>query len=161
MTRSRADTAGNATDLMAEYYGARASAGLIVTEGIAPSESGKGYCRTPVLDGPSRLAGWRAVTDAVHAGGGKIVVENGESQQIFIKSVKARTPSGSEDLVTAAEVVFTGDGLEIARLPAGTTALVVVYDGSYDKNSRRYRRKNLTKSFQVGPGVTKFSIPSR
>ena len=94
-------------------------------------------------------------------GGGKIVVENGESQQIFIKSVKARTPSGSEDLVTAAEVVFTGDGLEIARLPAGTTALVVVYDGSYDKNSRRYRRKNLTKSFQVGPGVTKFSIPSR
>lgn len=41
MTRSRADVAGNATQLMAEYYGARASAGLIVTEGIAPSETGK------------------------------------------------------------------------------------------------------------------------
>ena len=67
MTRSRADAAGNATDLMAEYYGARASAGLIVTEGIAPSETGKGYCRTPVLDNPSprrdrphagSVAGW-------------------------------------------------------------------------------------------------------
>ena len=75
MTRSRADTAGNATDLMAEYYGARASAGLIVTEGIAPSETGKGYCRTPVLDNPSRLDGWRVVTNAVHAARGKIVAQ--------------------------------------------------------------------------------------
>ena len=75
MTRSRATVDGNATDLMAQHYAARATAGLIVTEGIAPSEEGKGYCRTPVLDGPGRLAGWRAVTDAVHAGGGRIVAQ--------------------------------------------------------------------------------------
>jgi len=75
MTRSRATVHGDATELMAEHYGVRATAGLIVTEGIAPSEVGKGYCRTPVLDGPERVAGWRAVTDAVHAGGGRIVAQ--------------------------------------------------------------------------------------
>ncbi len=75
MTRSRATVDGDATDLMATHYGARATAGLIVTEGIAPSEVGKGYCRTPVLDGPHRLDGWRRVTDAVHAAGGRIVAQ--------------------------------------------------------------------------------------
>ncbi|HJM72848.1 MAG TPA: hypothetical protein QF651_04805, partial [Acidimicrobiales bacterium] len=75
MTRSRATVDGDATDLMAAHYGVRATAGLIVTEGIAPSEVGKGYCRTPVLDGPHRLDGWRRITDAVHAGGGRIVAQ--------------------------------------------------------------------------------------
>ncbi|MEC9424165.1 MAG: alkene reductase [Actinomycetota bacterium] len=75
MTRSRATIDGYATELMAGYYGARATAGLIVTEGIAPSEVGKGYCRTPVLDGPDRVPAWRRVTDAVHAGGGRIVAQ--------------------------------------------------------------------------------------
>ena len=75
MTRSRATVDGDATALMAAHYGARATAGLIVTEGIAPSEVGKGYCRTPVLDGPHRVDGWRRVTEAVHAGGGRIVAQ--------------------------------------------------------------------------------------
>ena len=75
MTRSRADADGGATELMVEYYRQRATAGLVVTEGIAPSEVGKGYCRTPVLDGPQRVAGWRAITDAVHAEGGTIVAQ--------------------------------------------------------------------------------------
>ena len=75
MTRSRADPDGGATELMVEYYRQRATAGLVVTEGIAPSEVGKGYCRTPVLDGPQSVAGWRAITDAVHAEGGTIVAQ--------------------------------------------------------------------------------------
>ncbi len=75
MTRSRADADGGATELMVEYYRQRATAGLVVTEGIAPSEVGKGYCRTPVLDGPQSVAGWRAITDAVHAEGGTIVAQ--------------------------------------------------------------------------------------
>ena len=75
MTRSRADPDGGATELMVEYYRQRATAGLVVTEGIAPSEVGKGYCRTPVLDGPKSVAGWRAITDAVHAEGGTIVAQ--------------------------------------------------------------------------------------
>jgi len=75
MTRSRANAAGDPTDLMVEYYRQRASAGLIITEGIYPSEDGKGYCRTPGLVSPAHVAGWRKVTDAVHDEGGTIVAQ--------------------------------------------------------------------------------------
>ncbi|HAQ23913.1 MAG TPA: alkene reductase [Acidimicrobiaceae bacterium] len=105
MTRSRAEVTGNATRLMKEHYAARASAGLIITEGIAPSETGKGYCRTPVLDGPSRLAGWRAVTDAVHAGGGRIVAQAMHCGRISHAANKA---PGAE---TVAPSAIQADGL--------------------------------------------------
>ena len=111
MTRSRADAAGNATDLMAEYYGARASAGLIVTEGIAPSETGKGYCRTPVLDNPSRLDGWRVVTNAVHAAKGKIVAQAmhcGRVAHAANKAPGAETVAPSA--VRAAGAMYTDGG---------------------------------------------------
>jgi N-ethylmaleimide reductase len=74
MTRSRAtDNLPNA--LMARYYGQRAEAGLIVTEGTAPAADGLGYARIPGLFDAAQVAGWRAVTDEVHAGGGKIFVQ--------------------------------------------------------------------------------------
>lgn len=47
MTRSRADTKGVLSSITAEYYGARADAGLIITEGTGTSEMGMGYARTP------------------------------------------------------------------------------------------------------------------
>lgn len=75
MTRSRATALGDPTDMMVDYYRQRASAGLIITEGIYPSEDGKGYCRTPGLASASHAAGWRKVTDAVHAEGGTIVAQ--------------------------------------------------------------------------------------
>jgi len=75
MTRSRADADAVPTPLMVEYYGQRASAGLIVSEGIAPSRHGIGYCRTPGLYTDEQVAGWRRVTDAVHAAGGRIVAQ--------------------------------------------------------------------------------------
>jgi N-ethylmaleimide reductase len=60
-------------ELMAEYYGQRASVGLIITEGTSPSAAGLGYARIPGLFSAEQVAGWRLVTDAVHARGGKIV----------------------------------------------------------------------------------------
>src|SRR5690606_25720182 len=63
------------TPLMVEYYRQRASAGLIVSEGVAPSANGIGYCRTPGLYSAEQVAAWRAVTDAVHAAGGRIVAQ--------------------------------------------------------------------------------------
>jgi N-ethylmaleimide reductase len=75
MTRSRAGAGDVPTPLMAEYYRQRASAGLIVTEGTQPSPAGKGYCRTPGLHTAEQVEGWRAVTDAVHAEGGRIAVQ--------------------------------------------------------------------------------------
>lgn len=74
MTRSRAiDNIPN--DLMATYYGQRASAGLIITEGTAPSPNGLGYPRIPGVYSDAQIAGWKKVTDAVHAKGGKIFLQ--------------------------------------------------------------------------------------
>ncbi|MGW7367149.1 alkene reductase [Streptomyces sp. NPDC054841] len=76
MTRSRAHGPGlTPTDSTVEYYAQRASAGLIVTEGIQPSVIGQGYPDTPGLHSEEQIAAWRKVTDAVHAKGGRIFAQ--------------------------------------------------------------------------------------
>ena len=75
MTRDRAGPGDVPTDLMVEYYAQRASAGLIVTEGVQPSPAGKGYWRTPGIHSAEQVEGWRRVADAVHARGGRIVMQ--------------------------------------------------------------------------------------
>ncbi|MEY8877524.1 MAG: alkene reductase [Leptothrix sp. (in: b-proteobacteria)] len=75
MTRSRAVEANTPNALMATYYGQRATAGLIVTEGTSPSPDGLGYARIPGLFNAAQVAGWKLVTDAVHAQGGKVFVQ--------------------------------------------------------------------------------------
>src|SRR5215470_17033938 len=74
LTRSRA-TGNVPNDLMAEYYAQRASAGLIITEGTSPSPNGLGYARIPGIFSETQVAGWKPVTNAVHARGAKIVVQ--------------------------------------------------------------------------------------
>src|SRR3954463_11530116 len=74
LTRNRAPGA-IPTPLMAEYYAQRASAGLLVTEATAISHQGQGYADVPGLYGTEQLDGWKRVTDAVHAQGGRIVVQ--------------------------------------------------------------------------------------
>lgn len=74
LTRCRAE--GNVPNaLMAEYYAQRASVGLIVTEGTSPSPNGLGYARIPGIYSPTQVEGWRRVTEAVHAQGGKIFLQ--------------------------------------------------------------------------------------
>lgn len=75
MTRNRAVENNTPNALMARYYAQRATAGLIVTEGTSPSPNGLGYPRIPGLFKPEHVQGWKLVTDAVHAKGGKIVVQ--------------------------------------------------------------------------------------
>ncbi|WP_031125542.1 alkene reductase [Streptomyces sp. NRRL S-623] len=75
MTRSRAGDGGTATELTAAYYAQRASAGLVITEGIQPSVVGQGYPFTPGLHSAEQVASWRKVTDAVHAEGGRIFAQ--------------------------------------------------------------------------------------
>ncbi|MGW6024969.1 alkene reductase [Streptomyces sp. NPDC055099] len=75
MTRSRAGEGGTATELTAEYYAQRASAGLIITEGIQPSAVGQGYPDTPGLHSDEQVESWRKVTSAVHAAGGRIFAQ--------------------------------------------------------------------------------------
>jgi N-ethylmaleimide reductase len=75
LTRTRTGADGVPTDLVAEHYAQRASVGLIISEGTFPSLAGKGFDGQPGLVTPEQLAGWRTVTDAVHAGGGLIVAQ--------------------------------------------------------------------------------------
>lgn len=74
MTRSRAK-GGIVDDLVAEYYAQRASAGLIITEGIQPSVRGQGYIDTPGLHTADQVEAWKRVTGAVHAKGGHIYAQ--------------------------------------------------------------------------------------
>lgn len=76
MTRSRASQPGNiANDMMAQYYAQRAQAGLIVAEGTQIAANGQGYAWTPGIYTQEQIAGWRKVTDAVHAKGGAIFAQ--------------------------------------------------------------------------------------
>lgn len=99
MTRSRADTNAVPTDMMVEYYSQRASAGLIISEGIAPSADGLGYCRTPGLFTDEQVLAWARVTAAVHAAGGKIV-----AQLMHVGRVASHLnkPAGSETVAPSA-----------------------------------------------------------
>ncbi len=75
MTRSRAGEGDVPAEMNALYYSQRAGAGLIITEGVYPHIDGKGYVRTPGIVTGAQIAGWKAVAQAVHARGGKIVMQ--------------------------------------------------------------------------------------
>jgi N-ethylmaleimide reductase len=75
MTRQRAGAGDVAGPLQAAYYAQRASAGLIVTEGSQVSPQGRGYIATPGIHSAAQVEGWRQTTHAVHAAGGRIVVQ--------------------------------------------------------------------------------------
>jgi N-ethylmaleimide reductase len=98
MTRCRA--IGNVpNDLMAEYYGQRAGAGLIITEGTSPSPNGLGYARIPGIFSSEQVEGWKKITTAVHANGGKIFVQLMHTGRI---SHALNLPEGAEILAPSA-----------------------------------------------------------
>lgn len=75
MTRSRAQPDGTPGELAADYYAQRAGVGLIVTEGTQPSDDGQGYLTTPGIYTDAHVAGWKQITAAVHAKGGRIFIQ--------------------------------------------------------------------------------------
>lgn len=98
MTRSRAiDNLPN--ELMAEYYGQRSGAGLIITEGTAPSPNGLGYPRIPGIFTKEQAAGWAKTTAAAHAGGAKIFVQLMHTGRV---SHPANLPEGARVLAPSA-----------------------------------------------------------
>lgn len=90
MTRNRAAEDGVPTELMAEHYGQRGDAGLIVAEGSWPEVTGQAYCRQPGIETAEHVRGWRRVTDAVHARGGSIVLQIMHSGRIGSHHIKPR-----------------------------------------------------------------------
>ena len=101
MTRSRAVDTNTPNALMAEYYGQRATAGLIITEGTSPSPNGLGYARIPGLFNEAQVRGWKLVTDAVHAKGSKIFVQLMHTGRV---SHGANLPPGAEVVGPMADV---------------------------------------------------------
>lgn len=75
MTRGRALDDGTPSALAVEYYGRRATLGMLITEGTQPSADGQGYLNTPGIYTPAHVEGWRKVADAVHDGGGNVVIQ--------------------------------------------------------------------------------------
>jgi N-ethylmaleimide reductase len=75
LTRMRSGAGHVPTAMNAEYYAQRASAGLIISEGTAVSPQAHGYPNAPGIYTADQIAGWRAITDGVHARGGKIILQ--------------------------------------------------------------------------------------
>lgn len=75
MTRNRADDGNVPSELAVEYYRQRASAALVITEASQVSPEGVGYPRTPGIHTDAQVEGWRRVTEAVHAEGGRIALQ--------------------------------------------------------------------------------------
>ena len=99
MTRNRATSSNVPTDIMAEYYGLRADAGLIITEGTSPSPNGTGYPRIPGIYTDEQIAGWKKVTDAVHNKGGRIFLQLMHNGRIGHSS---NLPEGAEVVAPSA-----------------------------------------------------------
>lgn len=111
MTRSRTTEDGQVTASTAQYYAQRATAGLIVTEGVQPSPVGQGYPNTPGLHEADQIAAWHQVTDAVHATGGRVFAQLMHAGRIGHPSL---LPDGLRPVapspVRAAGQVFTSAG---------------------------------------------------
>ncbi|RPF31776.1 alkene reductase [Streptomyces sp. TLI_185] len=113
LTRSRSTPEGVPTELNAEYYAQRASHALLITEGTQPSADGQGYPVTPGIYTEEHIAGWRKVTDAVHAADGRIVIQLMHVGRI---SHPDNTPHGRQPVapsaIKPAGVTFTASGLQ-------------------------------------------------
>ncbi|NYH49510.1 alkene reductase [Xanthomonas arboricola] len=147
LTRNRAGAGLVPSALAATYYAQRASAGLLITEATQVSPQAQGYQDTPGLYTPEQIAGWRAVTDAVHAKGGRIFVQLWHVGRVSHVDLQ---PGGAAPVapsaIRAATKVFVNNGfadvsepraLELRELPgivddfrqAAANAIAAGFDG--------------------------------
>jgi len=117
MTRSRAvDTQPN--ELHMAYYEQRASAGLIITEGVQPSAEGQGYCRTPGIHSAEQVRAWKKVTAAVHNRGGKIALQMMHCGRIGHADNKAwGAETVAPSAIRAEADIFTGQAMAPMMMP--------------------------------------------
>jgi len=118
LTRNRAAPREVPSPLAVEYYRQRASAGLIISEATQVCPEGQGYCETPGIYNGEQAAGWRRVTDAVHAEGGRIVAQLWHVGRISHVSLQ---PNGQPPVSSTAQPAntktFTKDGFVPVSAP--------------------------------------------
>lgn len=137
MTRVRAAAGGLATSSMATYYAQRATAGLIVSEGVQPSAIGQSNPGTPGLHTDEQVEAWRPVTAAVHANGGRIFAQLMHGGRVSHSDTTGLQPVGPS-AVPAVGDVFTPTGLQPAPMPRTLdTAEVPEHARSYGDAARR------------------------
>ena len=118
LTRNRAAAGGVPTSLMATYYEQRSAAGLIVSEATQISAEGQGYLGTPGAYSAKQVAAWRQVTHAVHAKGGKIVMQLwhvGRISHVSLQLLGASPVSSTARRAVAQ--TFTAKGFEDTSVP--------------------------------------------
>ncbi|MEV6768098.1 alkene reductase [Nocardia sp. NPDC051030] len=120
LTRNRAAADGTPTELMATHYAQRAGAGLLIAEGTTPNQVGQTYPNIPGLYTDSQVAGWRRVTDAVRAEGGRMFVQIQHGGRVSHPDNSGRTPV-SASAVAQPETVHTANGLQDAVVPHALT----------------------------------------
>ncbi|GAA3560905.1 alkene reductase [Streptomyces osmaniensis] len=137
MTRVRAAAGGLATPSMARYYAQRATAGLIVTEGVQPNLIGQSNPGTPGLHTDDQVTAWRTVTDAVHTNGGRVFAQIMHGGRVSHPDTTGMQPVGPSAVAAVGEV-FTPNGRQPARAPrALDTAEVPEHVHSYADAARR------------------------
>src|SRR6266550_7328991 len=122
LTRLRAGPIDHVpTALQAEYYAQRASAGLIVAEATAISPDGFGYADTPGLWSADQVRGWRLVTDAVHATGGRVIAQLWHTGAIAHPDMRGGSQSLSASDVNLLYVSVTASGKKPTVAPRPMT----------------------------------------
>lgn len=119
MTRARA-VDGKPTAATATYYAQRATAGLIVTEGVHPNAVGQAGPFMPGIHTEDQIEAWRVVTDAVHANGGRIFAQLMHGGRIGHFAVAGHQPVGPSAIAANSEV-FTATGMAPAPVPRALT----------------------------------------
>jgi N-ethylmaleimide reductase len=104
MTRMRSGEDGVPDELVAEHYAQRAGLGLIVTEGVFPVQESRAYSGQPGIETEAQVAGWRAVTDAVHAAGGTIVMQLMHGGRVTHTDI-----TGTDRIVAPSAVAIEGE----------------------------------------------------
>ena len=131
LTRCRAGAGRVPTDLMVEYYVQRASAGLILTEATAVDPMGVGYPDTPGIWSEEQVVGWKKITAAVHAAGGRIFLQlwhvGRVSDPIYLNGAlpvapSAIAPAGHVSLIRPMKAFVTPRALERGEIPAVVAA---------------------------------------
>ncbi|MDE2599416.1 MAG: alkene reductase [Rhodocyclaceae bacterium] len=113
LTRNRAGAGNVPTELAVEYYRQRASCGLILTEATPICPEGHGYPRTPGIHSDAQTAGWQKVTSAVHAAGGKIVLQLWHVGRISHPDLQpGGVPPVAPSAIKPAGKVFTGNEMK-------------------------------------------------
>lgn len=145
LTRNRAAPGQVPSRLAFEYYRQRASAGLIITEAAQISPEGQGYLDTPGIYNAGQVAAWRRIADAVHAEGGRIVVQLWHVGRISHVSLLPNGQAPVSSTARRAETkTFTRDGfVDVSTPRALRTDEIPALVTSYRDAARRAMEANL------------------